>query len=57
MSLEVPDSGTRLELDYVGPTERDFSFILGRWEVDLTIWFCRSAVMGLGLDLSLIVVG
>lgn len=43
MSLEVPDSGTRLELDYVGPLERQDS-MNPRWKyVDLTIWFQEGA--------------
>lgn len=43
MSLEVPDSGTRLELDYVAPTEREFNIDHGRKQVDFTIWFENGA--------------
>lgn len=44
MSLEVPDSGIRLELDYVAPTERKNNIVYG-WndEVDVTIWFQMGA--------------
>lgn len=43
MSLEVPDSGTRLELDYVAPEEMEGT-IISRWkQVDLTIWFQKGA--------------
>lgn len=35
MSLEVPDSGTRLGLDYVAPTERKNCIVYGWKEVDL----------------------
>lgn len=44
MSLEVRDSGTRLELDYVAPLKRrDNNNGYGSDGVDLTIWFQNGA--------------
>lgn len=42
MSLEVPDSGTRLELDYTAHTEKGYK-THNRTEVYLTIWFQHRA--------------